>query len=150
MDEDQAKAAFAEALASYEPDFGKFFLARLFGLDVSYEEETCVVTAPVRDFTFNPQGSMHGGVIAFILDIAMGHLLRHVAGPGVTLEMKTQFVKPPRAGEVCAVGRFLRRGRTVSFLEARMTDDAGDLVAFATSTWRLVSAAPGAGLTPRV
>jgi acyl-CoA thioesterase len=138
MDEDQARAAFAAALATQAPEFGRFFLARLFGLEVSFEDETCVVTAPVHDFTFNPQGSMHGGVIGFILDISMGHLLHHVVGAGVTLEMKIQFVKPPRAGSVRAVGRFLRRGRSISFLESRMTDDAGDLVAAATATWRVI------------
>ncbi len=143
MDEDQARAAFATALDSYEPVFGKFFLARLFGLEIAYSDDTCIVTVPVRDFTFNPQGSVHGGVIALILDISMGHLLQHAAGAGVTLEMKTQFVKPARSGQIRAVGRFLRRGRSISYLEARMTDDAGDLVAFATSTWRLVSGEAG-------
>jgi uncharacterized protein (TIGR00369 family) len=139
VNEDEAKAAFAQALASYRPEFGHFFLARLFGLEVGYEGETCVVTAPVQEWMLNPQGSLHGGVLALILDISMGHLLHHVAGPGVTLEMKSQFVKAPRSGEVRAVGRFLRRGRSISFLESRMTDTAGDLVAFASSTWRLVN-----------
>ncbi|MBV9859133.1 MAG: PaaI family thioesterase [Alphaproteobacteria bacterium] len=136
MDEEAARAAFAAALQSHRPEFGRFFLARLFGLEVAYEDDSCIVTAPVQDYMFNPQGSLHGGVIALILDIAMGHLLHHTVGAGITLEMKTQFAKPARSGRVRAVGRFLRRGRSISYLEARMTDEAGDLVAFATSTWR--------------
>ena len=38
---------------------------------------------------FNPQGALHGGVIATVMDISMGHLLNHVDGPGSTVEMNT-------------------------------------------------------------
>jgi uncharacterized protein (TIGR00369 family) len=143
MDEAAAKTAFAAALAQHEPEFGRFFLARFLGLEIAYEGDCCIVTAPAADYLFNPQGSLHGGVIATILDIAMGHLLHHVAGAGITLEMKTQFVAAPRRGRVRAVGRFLRLGRRVAFLEARMTDEEGALVAVATSTWQLLRPEPG-------
>src|SRR4051794_23792983 len=107
MDEQAARAAFDEALQTYKQDFGTFFLARLFGLDIAYEDETCIVTVPVRDFMFNPQGTLHGGVIRFILGVSMGHLPNHPLGKGTTLEMKLQFFRPTKVGEVRAVARFL-------------------------------------------
>jgi uncharacterized protein (TIGR00369 family) len=62
-----------------------FFLARFLGLEISYGDEVCVVEIEVRDFMFNPQGSLHGGVIAFALDVAMGHLIKRSIGrPGIT------------------------------------------------------------------
>ena len=40
-------------------------------------------------------------------------------------------------------GRFLRRGRTINYLEARMTDAEDKLLALATSTWQLLPEKPG-------
>lgn len=143
MDENKAREAFEEALRTYRPDFGTFFLARLFGLDISYTDETCVVDIPVRDFMFNPQGSLHGGVIAFALDVSMGHLIKRTMGrPGITLEMKTQYLRPALSGTVRCEGRFLRRGRSINYLESRMTDEDGKLLAIATSTWQLLPEKP--------
>ena len=143
MDDDAARQAFEEALRTHRPDFGTFFLAKLFGLDISYTEETCVVEVLVRDFMFNPQGSLHGGVIAFALDVSMGHLIKRTLGrPGITLEMKTQYLRPAVAGTVRCEGRFLRRGRSVNYLESRMTGKDGKLLAVATSTWQLLGGNP--------
>jgi acyl-CoA thioesterase len=140
MDEDAARHAFDAALATHRPDFGTFFLARLFGLEIAYRDETCIVELEVRDFMFNPQGSLHGGVIAFALDVSMGHLLRRTVGrAGITLEMKTQYLRPALSGRIRCEGRFLKRGRTVNYLESRMTDDEGRLLAVATSTWQLLA-----------
>ena len=140
MDENAARAAFEEALRTHRPDFGTFFLARLFGLDISYSDETCIVEVPVRDFMFNPQGTLHGGVIALALDISMSHLIKRAIGrAGITLEMKTQYLRPAVSGTVRCEGRFLRRGRTINYLESRMTDADGKLLAVATSTWQLFS-----------
>ena len=143
MDEDAARHAFEEALRTHSPDFGTFFLAKLFGLEISYADESCIVELTVRDFMFNPQGSLHGGLIAMALDISMGHLIKRTIGrPGITLEMKTQYLRPARSGIIRCEGRFLRRGRSINYLESRMTDDEGKLLAFATSTWQLLSDKP--------
>ncbi len=142
MDEEAARQAFEEALRTHRPDFGTFFLAKLFGLEISYTDESCIVEFTVRDFMFNPQGSLHGGVIAMALDISMGHLIKRTVGrPGITLEMKTQYLRPATSGRVRCEGRFLRRGRTVNYLEARMTGADGKLLAVATSTWQLLQQA---------
>jgi uncharacterized protein (TIGR00369 family) len=144
VDEDAAREAFEEALRTHRPDFGTFFLAKLFGLEISYGDESCIVAFTVRDFMFNPQGSLHGGIIAMALDISMGHLIKHTVGsPGITLEMKTQYLRPATSGRVRCEGRFLRRGRTINYLEARMTGADGKLLALATSTWQLLGEKAG-------
>lgn len=139
MDEAAARRAFEEALRTYEEGFGTFFLARLLGLDITYPEDTCVVAFDAADFLFNPQGTLHGGVIATVLDIAMGHLLNRASGPGATLEMKTQYLRPVHGGRLTCTGRFLRRGREISYLVAEMVDAQGRTVAHATSTWRALA-----------
>ena len=136
MDEQRARAAFEEAIASHRPQFEHFFLSRLLGLNFSYGDDKCVIDFEIHDFMFNPQGSLHGGVIAAVMDISMGHLLKHVDGPGATLEMKTQYVKAAREGVMRCCGEFIKRGKGISYLRSTLTDDQGDLVAFATSTWK--------------
>jgi acyl-CoA thioesterase len=142
LDPDKAAQAFERATATQEQDFGNFFLTRLLGFEFSYTEETCEVAFEVQDFMFNPQGSLHGGVIATAMDISMGHLLRQAQGPGATLEMKLQYLAAIRGGRVRAVGRFLKRGKSVAFLESRLFDASGELAAFANATWKLIKPAP--------
>lgn len=136
MDEAAARFAFERAMESYEPAFERFFLARLLDLQFSYRDGICEVEFALRDFMFNPQGSLHGGLIATVMDISMGHLLKHVDGPGTTLEMKTQYVKPARSGVLRCRGEFSHHGKGISFLRSTLTDSAGDLIALSTSTWK--------------
>lgn len=148
INEDEARLAFEYAMGTHRQEFGHFFLAKLFGMDISFPDDTCVVRLTPRDFMFNPQGSLHGGVVATIMDISMGHLLNHASGPGTTLEMKTQYVKAVWLEPLRCTGRFLRRGRGISYLSAELVDEQGDLVAFATSTWKALksdTAHPPAG-----
>ena len=68
----------------------------------------------------------------------MGHLLRHRAGPGATLEMKVQYIVPIIAGRVRCRASFLRQGRGISYLQSHAFRSDGELAAHATATWRLL------------
>ena len=125
----------ARAAATDEQQFGSFFLLRLLGMAVAYEGDYCTVSFTVTPALFNPQGSLHGGVLATAMDISMGHLLHHTTGAAATLEMKVQYVAPVTEGLVRCRAEFLRRGRSVSFLQSSATRADGRLVAQATATW---------------
>lgn len=145
VDEKAARARLEAALASHSQAFETFFLARF--LDLSFEylpldvpdaaKAVCRVSFAVSDVLRNPQGSLHGGIMASAMDISMGHLVNKVAGPGATIEMKVQFMRPVVAGRVICEGRFVRRGRSLSFMESRLTDERGELAALATATWKM-------------
>lgn len=136
MNEIAARRAFDNAMETYEQDFGKFFLTRLFGMEFEYSDDECRITFELQDFMFNPRGGLHGGVIAFVMDISMGHLLYKRNGPGATLELKVQYLKVASSGRLTCIGRFLRHGRSVSHLRSELLDENNELVAFATSTWK--------------
>ena len=139
VDHAKARAAFERAVAGTREEFGDFFLARLLGFEITYPGEACEVAFEVADFLFNPQGTLHGGILATALDIAMGHLINRLnGGPGTTLEMKVQYLAPVRAGRVVCRGEALRRGGGTWFLRAEAHDAEGALVAYATSTWKLL------------
>lgn len=145
LDVAAARAAFERAIAEDAREFGNFFLSRFLGLAISYpEDESCVVEFEAHDFMFNPQGTLHGGVIAIVLDISMGHLLTRVVGRGMTLEMGTKYLRPARAGRLRAEGRFLKKGRSINTLETRLLDAQGAVLAVANSTWQLLPSAGSA------
>jgi uncharacterized protein (TIGR00369 family) len=134
-----AQAMLDRALADSRQEFGSFFLSRLLGFSVSYEGEMCVVAFEAVAPLFNPQGSLHGGVLATAMDISMGHLLHRAAGAGATLEMKVQYLAPVTGGMVRCEGAFLRHGRAISFLQSRAMRSDGEVVAHATATWKRLS-----------
>lgn len=140
MDEKIVRAAFEFAIKHSKPEFEKFFLSQFLGLQFEYQDDACTIYFEVKDFMFNPQGTLHGGVIATVMDISMGHLLKQVAGPGTTLEMKTQYVKAVTAGKLCCKGEFTHKGRGISYLKSTMTDADGNVIAFATATLKLLKA----------
>lgn len=145
LDEAAAREHFEAALEDHEQVFEKFFLARFLDLSFEYlpaeapdaEKEVCRLTFPVTDMVRNPQGSLHGGAMATAMDISMGHLVNKVAGPGATIEMKIQFMRPVTAGPVTCEGQFVRRGRSLSFMESRLTGPDGKIAALATATWKM-------------
>ncbi|MDB4111866.1 PaaI family thioesterase [Yoonia sp.] len=51
--------------------------------------------------------------------------------------MKVQFMRPVTEGIVTVEGRFTKRGRSLSFMESRLTAPDGKLVALATATWKM-------------
>jgi uncharacterized protein (TIGR00369 family) len=138
IDVARATAAFERAVAEHSQEFGKFFLARLYGFEITFPEKECEVAFDLADFMFNPQGWLHGGVISTAMDISMGHLLDRTAGPGMTLELKVQFLAPVREGRVRCLGRILRLGKSLAFMTSEARDATDQPIAFATATWKLL------------
>ncbi len=87
----------------------------------------------------NPMGAMHGGIIATLVDTAMGCAVSSTlaADSGfTTLELSTNFVRAitQSTGRVHAEGRVVHSGGRVVTTEARVYDDADTLYAHAKST----------------
>lgn len=122
-------------------EFGNFFLSRFLQLDISYDDaaEACHVHLPYAAHLGNPQGSVHGGIVATTLDISMGHLCRRFLSTAVTVEMQVRFFRALRTDGHCT-GRVIRAGRRLVHLESRMSDDQGRLVAMATGCWHRLDA----------
>lgn len=139
INKDIALQRFSQASENSEYEFEKFFLARFFDLNFSYSNETCTVEFQVEDFMYNPRCVLHGGVIAFVMDVSMGHLCKKFIGTSATIEMKVQYLTPVTSGSVSCEARFLKKGRKIVYVESRMTDQDGELVAMATATFKTVA-----------
>lgn len=87
----------------------------------------------------NPMGTMHGGIVATLVDTAMGCALSSQlpADAGfTTLELKTNFVRAitQATGRIYAEGSVLHSGGRIATTEARVHGADGTLYAHATST----------------
>lgn len=139
MDEELVKQRLDQALASCSLEFGAFFLARFLGLEIEYIPNACIVRFKGEQFESNPQGTVHGGIIATVMDISMGHLINHLRGPATTLEMKVQYLRPVGFTDYRAIGEVVKIGREICFLKSTLEDPDGNASAFATSTWKLLT-----------
>jgi len=88
---------------------------------------------------FNPMGIVHGGYAATLLDSACGiAVVTRLADDQAmtTLELKTSYLKAMtgKTGKVRAEGRVISIGRRVAYVEAKLTDVEGRILATATST----------------
>lgn len=82
-------------------------------------------------------GVVQGGFVTGWIDAAMAHAVIAVLGDAVTpmsLEIKISFFAPVRPGLVVAEGWIERRGRKTAFLEGRLLDAEGNVLAKGTST----------------
>jgi uncharacterized protein (TIGR00369 family) len=92
----------------------------------------------------NPMGVVQGGFVAAMLDDTLGPALICTLPPGhfaPTIELKVNFIKPAPLGVLIGEGRLVARGGTIAFLAGELRTAAGDLIATATATARIVTAA---------
>jgi uncharacterized protein (TIGR00369 family) len=112
-------------------------LIDLTGLTV--EEGSVTFLLDPQEFHYNPLGSMHGGVIATLLDSAAGCSVHTTLPAGVaytSLDLNVKFLRPVtiRSGRLSCTGTVVQKGRRTALAEARLTDPAGRLMAQAMST----------------
>jgi uncharacterized protein (TIGR00369 family) len=104
---------------------------------------------PAAEFHYNPLGSVHGGVIATLLDTAAGCTVHSTlpAGVGYTsLDLMTRFIKPVtvNSGVLRCEGAIISRGRRTAVAESRLYDERDKLLAHATSTCLIFELPPQA------
>lgn len=135
------------AKPSAEYLFGDFPLppcARLLGthlIELRAEEQSVRMGFVGRSEFCNPAGHIQGGFLAAMLDDTMGPTALLLSGGTAytaTISMTTHFLAPARPGPLFGEGRIVRLGRTIGFLEAVLTDEAGTPIASATASARLV------------
>jgi uncharacterized protein (TIGR00369 family) len=106
---------------------------------VEVEEGRMVFGLQPRADLLNPMGTLHGGVIATLLDTAMGTAL-HTTLPlttgYTTLQLNVHYLRAPKADDplVLATGTVVHRGRRTATAEGRLERSTdGVLQAHATS-----------------
>ena len=93
---------------------------------------------------YNPLGTVHGGVLSTMLDTAAAcsvHSTLAVGEAYTSLDLTVKFLRPATvaSGRLRAEGRVLQRGRRTALAEAQVFDEAGKLIAHATSSCMIFS-----------
>jgi uncharacterized protein (TIGR00369 family) len=114
---------------------------------VSVGDGEVVFRCAPDESTYNPLGTVHGGLLCTMLDFAAGAAVhtRLPAGVGFSsIEIKVSYLKALRAdaGEIEIHGRALRVGGRVAFAEAHARNGNGELVGHATSSLAVMGCAP--------
>ncbi len=88
----------------------------------------------------NPGGTVHGGFINAMLDECMGSAivgLTEAEFLPVTISMTTDFIRPIAPGDVFGEGCVASMNGKSAFLEAKLTDAEGRLLARSVGSFRL-------------
>ena len=106
---------------------------RFLGLEVVRADRGVIeVRLPFREEFLRHDGTdwLHGGVVSALADIAGDYAVVTETGQGVpTIDLRVDYLRPARRGDLLAVGTTLRVGRTVSVADVEIRDATGTLVA---------------------
>ena len=108
---------------------------RFLGLEcIESGDGQVTIRLPFRKELLRQEGSdwIHGGVISALADIAGDYAIVTRTGPGVpTIDLRIDWLRPARAGDLTARARAVKVGRTISVADIEIEDQTGKLVAVA-------------------
>ena len=106
---------------------------RFMGLEMVRAEKGLVeIRLPFREEFLRHDGAdwLHGGVVSALADIAGDYAVITETSAGVpTIDMRVDYLRPARRGDLTAIGRTVRVGKTVSVADVEIRDASGTLVA---------------------
>ena len=103
-------------------------------------EGTARLSLPIEPQMTNSLGTVHGGAIMSLLDVAVCTAARtlHPESVGViTIDMSVSFIGGGSGQRLIADARVLKDGRSMSFVEGEAKNEDGALVAKAIATVRV-------------
>jgi uncharacterized protein (TIGR00369 family) len=115
-------------------------IAALVGLAIAeVEEGRVVMRLTPAEYHYNPIGTMHGGILATLLDSVMGCAVHSTLPKGrayTSLEIKVNYVRGVTgdSGELSAEGKIVHGGRRSAVAEGKVVDAKGRLCASASTT----------------
>ena len=117
---------------------------RLIGMKPKVEGDRIVVELSLdRDKHLQALGLVHGGVIASVLDSAIGlNVNRELAKLGktaVTAQLNVHYLRPVREGKITGTGKILHKGSRVAVGYGEVRNEKGELVATGTATFYITS-----------
>ena len=96
-----------------------------------------------REFC-NPAGFIQGGILCAMLDDTMGPAAFIKTKGEVyvpTIDMHVSFLAPAKVGPIIGEATVVQLGKTIAFLEGKLLDASGTVLARATASARVVASA---------
>jgi uncharacterized protein (TIGR00369 family) len=113
-------------------------IARLLGFRIAHIElGRSLFEMDAGPHLANPMGTMHGGVVCDLADIAMGTAMATSLEDEesfTTIDLTAKYFKPVWTARLRASGTLVKRTRALGFIECEIRDEAESLVAKVFST----------------
>jgi uncharacterized protein (TIGR00369 family) len=96
-----------------------------------------------REFC-NPAGFVQGGILTAMLDDTMGpaaFIMTDGKFYTTTISLTVNFMASAKPGLIIAEAKVIQLGKTIAFMDGKLTAEDGTLLATATTTARLLEAA---------
>lgn len=116
MSDDDGATGFAERLGARAEDAG---------------DGSARMSFEVREEHLNQAGTLHGGVLATLVDTAMGAAVRSATGDGdvpATSQLTVTYLRPGKPGPLQVSARVRTRGEHLTVCEADVDQDGRNLV----------------------
>ena len=110
---------------------------------VHVEEGKVVFNAVVNEKHLNPQGGVHGGFAATVLDSATGCAVHTLLGAGVaygTIDLNIKMIRPvPRSTNLIAEGTVINISKSLGISDGILKSEDGKLYATSTATCMIIN-----------
>src|SRR3954469_15346428 len=107
------------------------FAGRLGAVVTEVDEGTARLEVDATDDHLNPAGTVHGGVLATLVDTAMGTAVRSTTGDEdvpATSQLTVTYLRPGKPGRMEITARVRTRGEHLTVCEADVEQDGRGLV----------------------
>ena len=116
------------------------FAGRLGARVEAADDGSARITFEVTDEHLNPAGTLHGGVLATLVDTAMGMAVRTTTDEGevpATSQLTVTYLRPGKPGSLEVTARLRTRGEHLTVCEADVEQE-GKALAHAVATFALL------------
>lgn len=114
-------------------------LVRLLGIEILEMGQGRVrLSMGVKEEHLNSLGTIHGGVIAALNDVACGIAVNTLLIPhatSVTLDLRVEFIRSISQGTITCEGGVSEKKTQVAFAHSRIMDERGRLLSTASATY---------------
>jgi uncharacterized protein (TIGR00369 family) len=123
-----------------EGDVMDGFAGKLGVYGESAEEGSARLELDAGEEHLNPAGTVHGGVLATLVDAAMGLAVRSATGDEeipATSQLSVTYLSPGKPGRLVATAEVRKRGKHLTICEAGVEQD-GETLVHSIATFALV------------
>lgn len=111
---------------------------------ISIQKGLVKLSCKKKNELLQQNGFFHAGVLTSIADAACGYAALTTMPKGsdvLSVEFKTNLMKPANANTLIAIGNVIKSGRTLVFCEAKLTDETEETI-FATFQGTMICKQP--------
>lgn len=122
--------------------------AKLLGwtlLDIDLDEKWIKVGFDAKPEFLNPIGNVQGGILAAMLDDAMGPIVLAISKGEIfttTIDLNVSFIRPVKPGRISVHAQITNMGKQIAFLDGKLFDADGKLCAHAKASALLTKLDP--------